>query len=200
MRGLLEKVMEVGCIMEQRVSREEQEKHFEDRTQMHISLVKDAILKIVEELPELSELADRIETHDESKFLEPERTPYVLVSWKHKCKKDGMEFNCTPEQEKMMHKATLHHIMNNSHHPEYHLEDKSEANIDLTDRDKAVKCIDASRMPNIDVAEMVADWQAMSEELGTNTARQWYDKQKNVRWKFSEEQDNLIDRILRVFE
>jgi hypothetical protein len=55
-------------------------------------------------------------------------------------------------------------------------------------------------MPPIDIAEMVADWQAMSEELKNNTAREWYNKQKDVRWHFSEEQDQLIDKLLKVFE
>jgi len=55
-------------------------------------------------------------------------------------------------------------------------------------------------MPDIDVAEMVSDWQAMSEELGTNTSREWYDKVKDVRWRFSPEQDLLIDKLLKVFE
>ena len=55
-------------------------------------------------------------------------------------------------------------------------------------------------MPDLDVAEMVADWQAMSEELQTNTAREWYDKQEGVRWRFSETQKKLIDKVLQVFE
>ncbi len=72
--------------------------------------------------------------------------------------------------------------------------------IDPKDRNKSRKCVDASAMSPVAIAEMVCDWQAMSEELGTNTARQWYDKQKNVRWSFSEEQDALIDKLLKVFE
>lgn len=55
-------------------------------------------------------------------------------------------------------------------------------------------------MPEIDVAEMVADWQAMAEELQTNTAREWFEKQKDVRWHFSERQVKLIDKLLSVFE
>ena len=62
------------------------------------------------------------------------------------------------------------------------------------------KCVDASRMPDVDIAEMIADWQAMSEELQTNTAREWFEKQKDVRWHFSEHQEELIDKLLTVFE
>jgi len=50
------------------------------------------------------------------------------------------------------------------------------------------------------VAEMVADWQAMSWELGKGSARKWFNKQKDVRWHFSESQEHLIDRLLGVFE
>jgi len=31
-------------------------------------------------------------------------------------------------------------------------------------------------------------------------AREWYNKQKDVRWHFSPEQDKLIDKLLKVFE
>ncbi|MHA1170439.1 MAG: DUF5662 family protein, partial [Candidatus Hodarchaeales archaeon] len=88
----------------------------------------------------------------------------------------------------------------NPHHPEYHLKDKGEANISGTDRDQSKNCVDASSMPDLDIAEMVADWQAMSEELGTNTSRQWFDKVKDVRWHFSPHQVKLIDKLLKVFE
>lgn len=94
----------------------------------------------------------------------------------------------------------MHHITNNSHHPEYWLEDKTKANIDLQNRDKSLEVVDASGMSDDAVVEMVADWQAMSEELKKNTAREWYNKQKDVRWHFTESQDQLIDKLLKVFE
>jgi len=31
-------------------------------------------------------------------------------------------------------------------------------------------------------------------------AREWFDKVKDVRWHFSEHQEELIDRLLKVFE
>jgi len=178
----------------------EMEKFFEKRTKNHISLVGKAIAKIVAALPEFSELSERAAKHDESKFSEPEHSAYLWITWKHKCEKDGDAFECPEGMKDKMNDATLHHFINNRHHPEFHLEDPSEAKIDPKDRDKSKKCVDASKMPPLDIAEMVADWQAMSEELGKNTARQWYDKQKNVRWKFSPKQDELIDRLLSVFD
>ena len=73
-------------------------------------------------------------------------------------------------------------------------------NIDPKDRDKSDKCIDASKMPDIDIAEMIADWQAKADELKKNTAREWYDKQKDVRWRFSDRQDILIKKLLKAVE
>lgn len=65
--------------------------------------------------------------------------------------------------------------------------------------EQSEECISAENMDDISVAEMVADWQAMSEELGTNTSREWYNDVKNVRWSFSKEQEDLIDKLLKVF-
>lgn len=170
----------------------EKEKFFEERTNLHIGLVKRAAARIVAAYPEFKELTARAEVHDASKFEEPERTPYIELSWR---KKEGNK-EITDE----IKQATLHHIKNNAHHPEYHLKDKAEANVNDKDRDKSDKCVDASAMSALDIAEMVADWQAMSEELKTNTAREWYDKQKDVRWHFSSDQQGIINSLLKVFE
>jgi len=196
------------------VNMPEKERHFVTRTTKHIELVQKAIDMIATANPEFrefdgTELAEIGKWHDKSKFQEPERTPYISITWRHKLEKEKGEFDSyngkgyqTPgllakEDE---NKATMYHILNNSHHPEYHLADKGDANIDAKDRDKSLKVVDASAMPALDIAEMVADWVAMSWELQSNTPRQWYDKQKDVRWHFSPEQDVLIDRLLKVFE
>lgn len=50
-------------------------------------------------------------------------------------------------------------------------------------------------MPDLDVAEMCADWMAMSKELG-GTPKDWADKNVNVRWKFTEAQKKLIYEII----
>jgi hypothetical protein len=192
----------------------EKEQHFIDRTNLHIGLVQKAIDRIINRNPEWrefneTELFNRGKVHDASKLVEPERTPYVDITWRHKLENENGGYDPinkkgyqTPGQldKKEENEATLHHITTNSHHPEFHLVDKLEANINSQDRDKSDQCVDASRMPNLDLAEMVADWQAMAEELKKNTAREWYDKQKDVRWHFSEAQDKLIDRLLKVFE
>lgn len=168
-------------------------KLFFDRTNYHIDLVKKAAAKLVDAYPEYVELLVSTELHDASKFVEPEKTPYIELTWKYKY---GTEVD--PRTDDAIHRATLHHIKNNPHHPEYHSPDC--ANITSTNRDKSTKCIDATSMPILDVAEMVCDWVAMSEELGTNTARQWYNKTKDVRWSYSELQEIAIDTMLKVFE
>ena len=178
--------------------KDNKKQYFLDRTKKHISLVQKSVKKIVEEYPEFSDLIKKVKKHDQSKFEEPELTPYISLTWRKKPgNSDNTKGLLSKEKE---NEATLHHIKSNSHHPEYHLEDKEDANIDSEDRDKSKKCVDVSLMPDIDIIEMVADWQSMSIELGKNTSREWFDEQKNVRWKFSKKQEKLIDKILKVFE
>lgn len=43
---------------------------------------------------------------------------------------------------------------------------------------------------------MVADWFAMSEELGGHP-KDWADKNINIRWSFSQEQKNLIYDLIK---
>lgn len=184
---------------------ESKEEYSINRTNRHIASVQKAIDKIATANPEFrefdgNELIGRGKVHDASKFKEPEKTPYVYINWKHKCENEGKAFECPEGMQEKMNEATLHHIKSNRHHPVYHLDDKSKANISSKDRDKSDVCVNATNMPALDIAEMCADWQGMSEELGRNTARDWYNKQKDVRWHFSESQNNLIDKLLKVFE
>lgn len=174
-------------------SQKEKKEFFTKRTNKHIELVKKAAKKIVEEYKEYKKLSEQVKNHDDSKFEEPEMTPYIELTWQKKDNKKG-------KTTKEINEATLHHVKNNKHHPEYHLDDKNDANITSEDRDKSEKCVDAKNMDDISVAEMVADWQAMAEELKTNTAREWFDDVKNVRWKFSKKQENLIDKLLKIFD
>jgi hypothetical protein len=168
-----------------------------------------AAKKIVDAYPEFDKLLQMVEVHDASKFEEPEKTPYISITWRHKLEDERGEFDPIKDKgyqtpgllaKEDENRATLHHITTNSHHPEYHLKSKSKANIDDKGRDNSKECVDASMMPDLDIAEMVADWQAMSWELGTNTARDWFNKQKDVRWHFSKSQEQLIDKLLGVFE
>jgi hypothetical protein len=175
MKELLEDTLEV----------EDKEKMFDYRTNMHIELVKKAADQIASANPEFrefdgTELMQRAEVHDASKFEEPERSAYIELNWR-KFKGDEAK---TPEIDK----AVLHHITTNRHHPEFGKEPIKG------------KPTDASEMTNLDIAEMVADWQGMSEELKTNTAREWYEAEGDKRWIFTPEQKALIDKLLKVFE
>jgi tRNA U34 5-carboxymethylaminomethyl modifying enzyme MnmG/GidA len=172
-------------------TQKEKKDFFEKRTKKHIERVQNAAKKIVDKYPEYEKLLEQAEEHDASKFKEPEMTPYIELTWLKKNNQDD-------KNNQEIKKATLHHIKNNKHHPEYH--NKSKAHIDTTNRDKSIKCIDAFDMDDISLAEMVSDWQAMSEELKTNTSREWYDDVKNVRWRWNKYQEKLIDKFLKVFE
>ena len=123
-------------------------------------------------------------------------TPYISLTWRKKPNSNAKNLLSKEEEAE----ATMHHIKSNPHHPEYHLENKDDANLDPKDRDKSSKCVDASLMTDIAIAEMVADWQAMAEELKKNTSREWFDEQKDVRWHFSKKQEQLIDKLLKAFE
>lgn len=168
--------------------------YFMERTNKHIDLVKKYMSKIVQNFPQYEELSDRIELHDKTKFENPELEPYVYITWKYKCKDDGMDFPISQDMENKMLEATLHHIKNNKHHPEYHTEQTDDL-LNKNDRDKPNSLINAEKMPNIDIAEMVADWCAMSEEKG-NTPTEWANKNVNIRWKFTEDQRNLIYELI----
>jgi len=176
---------------------------FQKRTNYHILLVQKYIDKIIE-LNNNDQLSKKLNNtilqkekinHDQSKFQEPELTPYVYISWMYKCKDDGKEFILNSNQNQFMNNATNHHIKNNGHHPEYF--DSSFISVPLKDRDSADVnyTVTAYKMTASYIAVMVADWMAMSEEKGTNPF-DWADKNINIRWKFHSNQRNFIYELL----
>jgi len=173
------------------------EDFFQKRTKKHIDLVAKYCKKIAKyDTKRFNELITRIEEHDQSKFKSPEVEPYVYITWKYKCKDDGTEYECPENMDKKMTAATEFHVKNNSHHPEYHC-DKTTDLINEKNRDKPPEeMIDATKMPDLDIAEMCADWMAVSEERG-NTPKSWADKNINIRWKFNNHQKNLIYELIK---
>lgn len=172
---------------------------FNKRTARHISYVNEFCGKIAEEFPEFKELVERGKVHDASKYEEPERSAYLWVSWKYKCKDDGLNFksyNPPDDVDEKMNAATKHHILNNSHHPEYHC-GKKDGLINSKNRDQAPESgpIDATSMPDLDVAEMCADWCGMSKEK-KSSPKDWAKKNIGKRWMFTEHQEDLIHKIL----
>lgn len=173
----------------------EMEDFYEKRTRNHIDLVAKYCRKISEYDSKYDELLERLKVHDDSKFEEPERTPYIYITWKYKIKDEGKDFDVPKDIEDKMNEATLHHVTSNSHHPEFHSSRKTGL-LNREDRDKPPKeIVDASSMPEIDIAEMVADWCAMSEEKG-NSPKGWADKNVDVRWKFGDNKKNLIYELI----
>ena len=159
--------------------------HYWKRTENHIGLVKkyaDLIFKY--DPAKFRQLQIRANTHDASKFEEDEYEPYIWLTWRYKCADDDTKFECPDGMEEKIDAATLHHIVENHHHPEFYggTVEKGET-------------VDATEMDEIDIAEMVADWCAMSEERG-NSPRDWADDTVNKRWKFDVPQKDLIYELI----
>jgi len=133
--------------------------------------------------------------HDESKFEEPEFTPYVIITWDYRCKEHGIPFIVPNNIKEDLNKATLHHIKSNRHHPEYWVERETEL-LSRDNRDSAdIPTIHIEDMPIDALVEMCADWCAMSEEKG-NTPFDWYNKVIGVRWDFGPTDNKTIIKIL----
>jgi hypothetical protein len=169
---------------------------FYKRTAKHIDLVKKYCVKIFEYDEDRFEgLVERGEKHDESKYEDPEVDPYILISWQYKCKDDGIDWEPSEDMEDKMSKASEHHVKNNPHHPEFHCDQEKDM-INKDDKDKPTdKIINATKMPDLDIAEMIADWMAMSEEKGDNP-EDWANKNVNKKWKFDEDQEKLIYELI----
>lgn len=171
---------------------------YEQRTKKHISFVSEFCNKLAEKDKRFSELKQRAKVHDDSKFEEPEMSAYIWTTWKYKCKDDKLDFEDfdPPENiDDLMLEATIHHVVSNSHHPEYHATDQENV-INQENRDKPPeKMVDATKMPELDIAEMCCDWAAMSKERG-GSPKDWAKKNVNVRWKFNKEQEDLIYEVL----
>ena len=149
------------------------------RTKMHIGYVENYYQAIADEFG----LDKTPRMHDASKFNAPEeKEPYVWINWMYKNKREGTPLALPDELKKSIKEATLHHILNNNHHPESSSEDP--VCLDVDNRDRLEKTIRIKEMPVEDVAEMVSDWAAMSQELKTNTPRQWFESVNGKRWAF----------------
>jgi len=169
---------------------------FEKRTNKHIERVQKYCKKIEDYDPkQFKGLVEQAKQHDQSKFKDPEIEPYIHITWQYKCKEDGKKYECGEDIKDKMNGATNHHVKNNRHHPEF-FSDKDVNVINRDDRDKPPsEIIDATKMGNVDIGEMVADWMAMSEEKNSEP-KDWADKNVNIRWKFSDKQKSLIYELI----
>lgn len=171
---------------------------YNKRTNNHIKLVRKYCFEIYCNFPEFEkEILKKGIIHDQLKFQEPEMKPYILITWNYYCKDNKIDFPEFSNFKDICNQATEHHILNNEHHPEF-WQNKKEGLINKDDRDGNIipnEIIDATKMSNLAIAEMCADWCAMSEERG-NTPFEWCDRVINKRWKFNQNQIDLIYKIL----
>lgn len=179
----------------------EMEDHFKYRTGYHLWCVRkwsDRIASLNDDRIDRAALDDERDRHDEMKWLEPEREPYILISWGYKCRRDGVEFKLPDDIKQKTHEATFHHITNHRHHPEYWDDQVTIESLNKDDRDRpsAGRMVDGTTMPLTYVASMVADWCAMSEELGGHP-KNWAMDNVGVRWRFTDEQVQLIYDLIK---
>jgi hypothetical protein len=116
------------------------------------------------------------------------------LTWKYRAKNFGFHYDVSKEDQDLINEATEHHIKNplNSHHPDYHDKQHVSGFVNRCDRDKPSGIvIDATKMPLLDLAEMSADFLAMSEEMG-NSPLDWARANINIRWKFTPKQEEDI--------
>lgn len=174
----------------------------------HIKLLKEKYGKRLQENPDWKEASDRrnkahvlgvqtfgkklkgsgFEGHDNDKFNEL-YVPYVFISLGYN--KDFKEaIGIDEELDTFMRWATYEHVTKNPHHPEYWDLEAAKINADVTfeDRDKPRNTvIDATKMPNNYLEEMICDWASVGAERG-NSPQSWLESGVNVKWKFTDEQ------------
>ena len=162
---------------------EAMENYFIKRTNEHIARVKQNLLKM-EGYRNLTynELVLRANSHDESKFMEPERLGYIWLTWMHYCKNNNISFSYPNGIESIVERACYHHIHNNKnlHHPEAH--------------------ISTDVMQDLDMVEMVCDWTAMAQEFGKNSAKEYVDLNLDNKWHFSLEKKQFIYETIQELD
>ena len=170
---------------------------FEKRTAYHISLVQKYAAIIEKAYPvRFNGLTNIAKTHDASKLVDPERTPYIALSWRYHCRDIGTPFQVSDEDNRLLTAATEGHVKANSHHPEFHDKTRLNGIINVNDRDAVPNVtINACDMPEMDIAHMVSDWLAMSQERNTDPF-EWARKNVNIRWKFTPRQVAVIYDLL----
>ena len=147
------------------------------RTAKHINFVDQNLQRLKYAFSDLeTDVIDRLGLdHDASKYSDCERDGYILITEKYK---DDHKKYFSKNQEQLMADAWNHHKLKNRHHPEHH------SNIE--------------DMNKYDLAEMVADWAAISQEKNTSL-KDWADQNIGKRFKFNKEQTKLIYKYLDVF-
>lgn len=134
-------------------------------TQKHIQRVSFFLTNII------LEVMNRMQGHDASKLLSPEKELFDLYTPKLKGSTYGSEEYKTFLKE--MDEAIKHHYSTNRHHPEYHKDGIEEMNL-------------------IDLIEMICDWKAATERH-TNG-----DIEKSI--LINKERFNISDQLVKILQ
>jgi hypothetical protein len=68
--------------------------HFTKRTQEHVNRVQGNARLLAQGFPYLKrELISQVNLHDDSKYQEPEVTPYIHITWKYHMEKQGKTYD-----------------------------------------------------------------------------------------------------------
>lgn len=153
---------------------------FERRTREHVDRVHHNLV-VLAELPEYPEaIVARGEIHDASKFIAPERGPYIWLTEFHRRRQNGEAFSYPEGIEAQVKAAIRHHVTTNCHHPDFHASPDD--------------------MSDIDIIEMVCDWTAIAQELGHHggSARPWADRTIGSREQsnFGEAKKSFIYQVM----
>ena len=177
------------------VSIREMRSYFHNRLEQHIT---DVIIGWNKYWDEIGCEYDELEGHDFSKLQEPETLPYLYISWKYKCKMEGIDYDIPLDMVDRCNEATWHHVKHNKHHPEYWDTNLIDNSINEKDRDKpSGTLVDATRMDEFAIVEMCCDWCAVSKEHGSSPYN-WAKANIGYRWEFTEEQERFIYFVLDI--
>lgn len=132
-----------------------------------------------------SRLADVVRDHDQSKYSEEEFEGYR--SWFYPTDDEEKEKNTEGGYLKSRFDAAwLHHLRNNSHHPEFWINMNGETGYEC------------NTMDNYSIAEMMLDWAGMGITKGDTAYEYFY---KSVATKpFNKETVLIVESIIDIFK
>lgn len=125
------------------------------------------------------DIAKQIECHDESKYDKAEF--YAYRKYFFPTHEEANQKN--EEVTHDFHKAWLHHIHENPHHPEH-----------WQYYDNETRELVLIRMPYGYIVEMICDWLAMSK-LDVSNMLKWYDE-KGSKKKMHPDTKHIVERLL----
>ena len=150
---------------------DEMKKYYIERTKQHITNVRRVFFKIIKNIKinnvDYNKLYENIVNHDDTKWSDEQREPYIIFSWKMKNKE-----KLTEEEQENFNNAWEHHYMNEAHHPERH---KGNGIFDK------LECI-----------EIFCDLQAMSIEFNEGSCRKFFETKWQDKLQYYKEEEREI--------